>query len=367
VALKEQVRGALIERTQDGSADLRARIAAGLALGELGDPRFERHQGPHGAYLLPPMVEIGGGAYTIGSDKGDPDERPVHTVELAPFWIGKFPVTNAEWELFMQADGYANERWWETEEVKAWQRGEGTTEEQKQEQRKIRQRYRNDPDYIHELARRGQFTSLQVQEWEEAIRMSDDEFEALLDTQYPPGRQTQPRYWNNETYNNPAQPVVGICWYEACAYCAWLSAQTGQLFRLPSEAEWEAAIRGLPSRCYAYGDDFDPDCCNTFETHIRRTTPIGVFPGGETPEGLVDMTGNAWEWTSSLYRPYPYRADDGREAPITGDNQVVMRGGSWFNTLHCARASFRAWRLPHVRGLLDSQGARVVCLSPIKL
>jgi len=126
-------------------------------------------------------------------------------------------------------------------------------------------------------------------------------------------------------------------------------------------------MRGLPSRCYAYGDDFDPDRCNTFETHIRRTTPISVFPGGETPEGLVDMTGNTWEWISSLYKPYPYRADDGREAPITGDNQVVIRGGSWFNTQHCARASYRAWHRPHVRGLLDSQGARVVSLSPIKL
>ena len=189
-ALKEQVRWALIERTQDASADLRARIAAGLALGELGDPRFERHQGPYGEYLLPPMVAIRGGTYTIGSDKGDEDECPVHTVELAPFWIGKFPVTNAEWELFRKAGGYANERWWETEEAKAWQRGEGTTEEQKQEQRKFRQRLQNDPDRIHELYRRGQFTSLQVQEWDEAIRMSDDEFEALLDTQYPPGRQT---------------------------------------------------------------------------------------------------------------------------------------------------------------------------------
>ena len=125
--------------------------------------------------------------------------------------------------------------------------------------------------------------------------MSDDDFETLLDTWYPPGRQAQPEYWNDDAFNNPAQPVVGICWFEAGAYCAWLSAQTGETFRLPTEAEWEAAARGTAARRYAFGDDFDATYCNTFETHVRRTTPIGVFPGGETSEGLVDMTGNTWD------------------------------------------------------------------------
>src|SRR5262249_46374782 len=96
-ALKEQVRQALVERTQEPAADLRARIAAGLALGELGDPRFERRQGPHGAYLLPPLVEIPGETYTIGSEEGlYADEAPVHDVVLPSFAIARFPVTNAE-------------------------------------------------------------------------------------------------------------------------------------------------------------------------------------------------------------------------------------------------------------------------------
>ena len=69
-----------------------------------------------------------------------------------------------------------------------------------------------------------------------------------------------------ERFNNPAQPVVGVCWYEARAYCAWLAAQTGVAFRLPTEVEWEAAARGQAARRYAYGDAFDPLAGNTVET-----------------------------------------------------------------------------------------------------
>jgi len=117
--LKTRIRWALVERAQDSAADLRARIAAGLSLGPLGDPRFERRKGPHGDYLLPLLVVIPGGIYTLGSEEGeegyaiDKDrERPIHQVQLAPFQIGKFPVNNAEWKLFMDAGGYDDERWW---------------------------------------------------------------------------------------------------------------------------------------------------------------------------------------------------------------------------------------------------------------
>jgi len=100
--LKQRIRRALVERTQDAKADLRARIMAGLELGGLGDPRFERRQGPYGDYLLPPLVAIAGGTYPIGSDEGeacyadDKDrECPIHQVQLVSFQIGKFPVTSA--------------------------------------------------------------------------------------------------------------------------------------------------------------------------------------------------------------------------------------------------------------------------------
>jgi formylglycine-generating enzyme required for sulfatase activity len=96
-ALTNELRQALLARSRDEQADLRARIAAGLALGEVGDPRFERGEGQHGEYLLPPFVTIPAGSYPIGSNEGQEDEKPIHRVKLAKFAIAQFPVTNAEW------------------------------------------------------------------------------------------------------------------------------------------------------------------------------------------------------------------------------------------------------------------------------
>ncbi len=177
--LKNKLRWALVERTQDPSADLRARIAAGLALGELGDPRFERHQGPQGEYLLPPLVEIPGGVYSIGSDEGlYEDEAPMHPVELKPFKMGKFPVTNGEWALFIKAGGYDDASWWDTEEAQAWRRGEGTAEGPKQQWRENRKWLQDNYQRLEELKR---FTSEEIKAYRSYAEMTDEEFEALLE------------------------------------------------------------------------------------------------------------------------------------------------------------------------------------------
>ena len=104
--------------------------------------------------------------------------------------------------------------------------------------------------------------------------MSDDEFEALL-LNGTMGR--RPAGVLARRCLQPSSPAGGGGLVRARAYCAWLSAQTGETFRLPTEAEWEAAARGVQCRRYAFGDDFDAARCNTFETHVRHTTPIGVF------------------------------------------------------------------------------------------
>src|SRR5262249_26301192 len=106
--------------------DLRARIDAALALGPLGDPRFERRPGPFGTYLLPPLVTVAGGMYRIGATSQKSHEE----IEgrLPTFSIGRFKVTNAEYQCFMDGGGYEDERWWEGDPARAWRSGEGVAE-----------------------------------------------------------------------------------------------------------------------------------------------------------------------------------------------------------------------------------------------
>lgn len=334
----------LVERSRDPEADLRARIAAAYALGELGDPRFERRRGPEGEYLLPPLVPIEGGTYPIGSGEWMFDnEAPVHGVEIDAFAIARFPVTNAEWHCFMDAGGYDDERWWETAAAQRWRR------------RQWIQR-------IEALQREGRITSRQAEDWENYGLMPDAEFEAMLKGWYRSGR-IEPEHWNDPAYNHPSQPVVGICWHEARAYCAWLSHQTGQKYRLPTEAEWEATARGAGTRSYPWGGKFDSARCNTFESHIRGTTPVGVFPGGDTPEGLSDMAGNVWDWTSTAYHQYPYKADATREDPKDAVVRRVVRGGSWRDGRDYARSACRFGAVSLAR--VNLLGFRLVRVSPV--
>jgi formylglycine-generating enzyme required for sulfatase activity len=286
-------------------------------------------------------------------------------VMIATFAIARFVLSNAEWRLFVEAGGYDDERWWQGEAAQAWRRGEGTADGPKQQWRDNRRWVQNNLAAVRRWPAEGRMTSQRLADWERWCAMSDDEFEEVLDRSLPSGRQTQPAYWNDPAYNEPVQPVVGICWHEAGAYCAWLSAQTGHTWRLPSEAEWEAAARGEQGRRYAWGEDFDAARANTFETHVRGTAPVGVFPGGDTPQGLADISGNVWEWTSSVYQPYPCIADHEREDPDRADAWRVVRGGSCSLNRDFARCASR--NLAHPGSRINDLGVRVVCLSPILL
>ncbi|MBK8032202.1 MAG: SUMF1/EgtB/PvdO family nonheme iron enzyme [Chloroflexi bacterium] len=356
----------LIARMQDSDADLRARIAAGEALGMLGDPRWERKTGQHGDYLLPPLVSIADGEYPIGDDESNNDfEKPAHTVELEPFQIGAFPVTNAEYALFMAAGGYEQEQWWATDEARAWLRGEGSTEGQKQSWREFRQRILG---WSEESIRNAtNFTSQQKTDYFTLRRWSDERFEEWLDESFPSGKiYRQPEYWDDTRFNNPAQPVVGVTWFEARAYCRWLSVQTGQNYELPSEAQFEAAARGKIGRQFPYSETFDSARCNTFESHLRRTSPVGIFDNA-TPEGALDLSGNVYTWTTSIYDqaafPYPYQANDGREDLSSTNVRRVLRGGSWNFNRGNARAVARNYNFPYVRS--GNDGFRLVVSSPI--
>jgi hypothetical protein len=158
-------------------------------------------------------------------------------------------------------------------------------------------------------------------------------------------------------------PVVEISWYDARDYAAWAR------MRLLTEAEWEKAAswdegrrtKGEKpegrKRKYPWGDGFDKNKCNTRESGIGGTTPVGKYsPRGDSPYGCADMVGNVWEWTSSLYERYPYRADGGRE-DMSSSNPRVLRGGSFYNLRDDARCSSRIDLDPY--GRIRSYGVRV--------
>jgi formylglycine-generating enzyme required for sulfatase activity/class 3 adenylate cyclase len=373
--LLNELRWALAHRSRDPEADLRDRIACGYAVGDLGDPRFERRVGPQGEYLLPPLVEIPGGTYPIGDDVPITDPQgtwtahmPRHELEITRFAIGQFPVTNAEWACFQAAGGYEDERWWGTEAARAWRRGESTAAGIHANTREFVELCRKRPERMDELLAAGSWDEEVYARGQRRIAMSADELDAHLVELYPGGRHTEPAFWHDARFNRPSQPVVGIGWYEARAYLRWLTAQSGLALRLPTEVEWEAAARAATGRRFAYGNSFDRLHGNTAETHIRRTTPVGVFPGGDSPEGVCDLTGNVLEWTSSAFGqgsdstefPYPYDIHDGREvAEVAGAMQRVLRGGCWYLDHSTAQATLRRFDRPGYRFHIYGVRARV--------
>jgi formylglycine-generating enzyme required for sulfatase activity len=142
------------------------------------------------------------------------------------------------------------------------------------------------------------------------------------------------------------------------------------VYTLPSEVMWEAAARGFAGREYAYEGAYDNGRCNTFESHIWGTTPVGVFPQGCTPTGIHDMSGNVWEWTTTLWGKsfqnpdfrYPYVPDDGRENLEDGVSRRVLRGGSWNDDALGARAAYRNFIRPDSRDrYLGFRVGRVRC------
>jgi formylglycine-generating enzyme required for sulfatase activity len=151
-------------------------------------------------------------------------------------------------------------------------------------------------------------------------------------------------------------PITYISWYDAVAYCEWLTMKTGKLIRLPTEAEWEKVASwdstNQSRRTFPYGDDFDKNKCNVAESEIGNTCPIGQFScvDGDSPYGCCDMAGNVWEWCNTRatddedrYYKYPYISSDGREDK-GGNGMRVVRGGSFNYSYRASRCSARAWR-----------------------
>jgi formylglycine-generating enzyme required for sulfatase activity len=211
------------------------------------------------------MVRIPAGPFLRGSPPGQglPEEEPQRQLFVSELEIDELPVTWGAFQGFIDAGGYSNATWWSPE---GWAFA--------QEQRLAAPRFYGEKEWAH--------------------------------------------------VTGPSQPVCGVSWWEAQAFCRFAQK------RLPTEAEWEKAARGADGRTYPWGDAWEPGRCSFRGGPLRAAPPVGQFPLGASPFGVQEMVGGVWEWCSDWFGPDYYRAAPEKDppGPTTGTLKVA-RGGAW--------------------------------------
>ena len=157
-------------------------------------------------------------------------------------------------------------------------------------------------------------------------------------------RQAAPQYWKKSQIpaGKENHPVVNVSWKDAVAFWQWLSQASGKTIRLPTEAEWEKAARGGDGRIYPWGiDPPTKELCN-FGDNVGDTTPVGQYPAGASPCRALDMAGNVWEWTGSLYRTLSISAGGWPQfAGWKGERVCCVAGRSGTIAQRYARCAYR--------------------------
>jgi formylglycine-generating enzyme required for sulfatase activity len=223
---------------------------------------------------------------------------------LESFRMARYPITNLQYQAFIDAGGYAQAK------KRFWQKS-------------------------NTLEQAGDW-------WQD------------LDRPHP-----QASRWSQSN-----RPRTNVNWYEAVAFCRWLSAQLGHEVRLPTEEEWERAARGREGRDYPWGKEYESGRANISESswgsnhsYLKQTTAVGAYPQGASCEALLDLSGNVWEWCLNKYEhPERIQADTSGEAR-------VLRGGSWYYSAGYACGSRRDGYDPG--GRHDDYGFRVASSVPI--
>ncbi len=316
----------LVRLLEAGRLPAVERAAAGHVLGKLGDPRLGVGLRPDG---LPDIAwcDVPAGSFIMGSRKendldASDDEQPQHEQDVPySYRVARYPVTNAQYRVFVQAGGYGERRYWtEAEQTGIWTDGH------------VQGRYDEQP-------------------------------------------RARP-YDFGEPFALPNHPVVGVTWYEAVAFCRWLTEvlrergelHAGQAINLPGEAQWEKAARGPSAssghgRAYPWGDDPDPNRANYDDTGIGGTSAVGCFPGGTSPYGVEEMSGNVLEWCATKWQDsYSSYRDDNDPA---GRDPRVLRGGAFYYNAGYVRCASRNWYYP--LGRYRSVGFRIVLAPRLSL
>jgi formylglycine-generating enzyme required for sulfatase activity len=250
-------------------------------------PKVAETESPVNQHPYFDWVAIPTGEFLLGSDRtqdreASDREQPQHRLRLPAYRIARTPVTVAQFRQFVETTGYR------------------TTAE--------------------ELGTAAVWVGNQVQ------RIAGAYWAKPLGPQ-------------SEVAQKAQHPVTCVSWYDVLAFCTWAGV------RLPNESEWEFAARGTDGRRYPWGNERPTVQHGNLHTARNDTSSVGSYPAGASAFGLHEMAGNVWEWTSSLYRPYPYRTDDGREdLGVVGDR--VLRGGSFLSPPRQARCAYRLREAP---------------------
>lgn len=166
--------------------------------------------------------------------------------------------------------------------------------------------------------------------------------------------------WGRENW-----PVIHVSWYDAVAYCQWLSEKIGLTVQLPTEAQWEKAAHGPGGLIYPWGNVYNMYNCNSKEGELKKTSLVGTYARGKSPYGCMDMAGNVWEWCSDWYDKDYYKISPAKnpQGPVSDDkrDKRVMRGGSWDREAIELRCAARGNGNPRLTDF-NHVGFRVVCV-----
>lgn len=349
----------LLQRLQTaflGSNDVRLAISCLSSMGNI-----IGHLDDYDSHKIPELVQIPDGTWKMGLGDQNMERyqlqnasRDLSTHDLPAFKIGKYPVTNLQFQSFIASDGYQNQSYWSTE---GWHWRNGTLPVQRIYERWITRRdmVSGDHEKPFRLLDENKISILEAAAIIRFSRMSDDEI-ASIATSIAQEKVNSPAYWQFEKYRNPLQPVVGVSFHEAKAYCNWLSEAMGASFRLPTENEWDAAAlyslrskESIPTSMnnLDFSVDWTPIWGNVAELHIGAPTPVGSFEDQANNSGVpLDMRGNVFEWISDLVDP-----DD--------EWCFVVKGGSFRHLVRRAHPAYRGRGDNTSRN--DDNGFRIVC------